>query len=383
MTITTRPNRYNRILIIDDVPENLKLLSRMLKNAGYHVRSARSGQMALRSIEIEEPDLIMLDIRMPELNGYEVCLRLKEHADWAKIPVIFISALNETEDIVKAFDVGGADYVTKPFRPREVLARVQTQLTLVRQQHELQQEFDTLTLLRDQMLREVTHDLQTPLAIIRGFADLLNESVTAGKLNQIPVLVKGLNDGVDRISNIMGDMLDLARLETGVAYQFEAVSVNDLLENSQVAYREIARQADVSLTLRAVESMFVYADPHQLQRMLDNLVSNAIKYTPAGGQVQIEAVDQDPDVELIIRDTGLGIPANDLPHIFTPLFRVRDGREAQIPGTGLGLAIVKTIVDQHGGTIEVVSAPDEGSCFTIRLPQQAGINGDSTTTDSD
>jgi signal transduction histidine kinase len=366
-------NNPANILLVDDTPSNLDVLTAMLKEQGYRVRPAINGELALEAVKAAPPDLILLDINLPRMNGYEVCARLKADDGAKDIPVIFISALNDIDAIVKAFEVGGVDYITKPFKLREVLARVATHLMLVQQRRQIEdryvrdmKHFEALSKMKEQFVQSATHDLKNPLSIIMGYAALL-DGMTLQEFEQFgKEYVEGITSGAKRIQSLIADMLDLAQLQTGANVSLRPTDLASFMKDALRGADINANQKGIALVYAPPkESVNMLVDPKLMLRVIDNLVTNAIKYTPDGGRVDIFTDIYDDSVGIRVRDTGFGIPKKDIPHIFDAFYRVRGEQNSKISGTGLGLAIVRTIVDQHGGVIEVESELAQGSMFSV------------------
>ncbi|MCL4255476.1 MAG: hybrid sensor histidine kinase/response regulator, partial [Anaerolineae bacterium] len=363
------------ILLVDDTPSNLDVLTAMLKESGYRVRPAINGELALEAVKASPPDLILLDINLPKLNGYEVCIRLKADETTRDIPVIFISALNDVEAIVKAFEVGGVDYITKPFKLREVLARVATHLMIVQQRRQIEERyvrdmkhFEALDKMKEQFVRSATHDLKNPLSIVTGYVALL-QTLTPEEFAQYGAeYIDGISGGAKRMLSLITDMLDLAQLQTGANLKFEPTDVENFMNMAMRGMDVAAKQRHITLVYTPpAKAVTVVIDPHQMMRVIDNLVSNAIKYTPDGGRVDVFFDIYDDAIGIRVRDTGFGIPKKDIDHIFDAFYRVRGEQQSKVSGTGLGLAIVRTIVEQHNGQIEVESEVGHGSLFTVFL----------------
>jgi two-component system sensor histidine kinase/response regulator len=366
------------ILIIDDMPENLEVLSQMLQQKGYNVRPAINGEIAIRAALKTPPDLILLDIDMPGMNGYEVCTRLKQDERTTAIPVIFVSAMSEQEDKMRAFRAGGVDYVAKPFHVEEVLARVEAQLTLYNQRREIerlmekqQYYFEELNQMKDNLLSTASHDLKNPLNVIIGYANLLKTSDLCADPNFAAMSISEIIRAANRMTSLITDLLDLARLETGLALTPTAIDLNSFLYESMANHKFSAEQKSIELECVPLETdILINADHSRLSQVLNNLLSNAIKYTPNGGAVRLAAELDQNSVLIRVMDTGLGIPAESLPRLFEKFYRVPSKEHRSVDGTGLGLAIVKAIVEQHGGQIWVESESGKGSMFSIALPLQ-------------
>ncbi len=371
------------ILVVDDQPANLRLLSDMLNNQGYEVRAAIDGPMALMTAQAESPELILLDVNMPQMDGYEVCSRLKADPATAAIPVIFISGLGETMDKVKAFHVGGVDYITKPIQVEEVMARVESQLTLYRQRRTLEEQrreieclrdqdrlyFEKLSEIKDQFLRMASHDLKNPIGAIMGYVDIMlhfNQKVDEAKREEYLHHIRG---AAEQMHRLVMDLLDLAKIETGLALVPEPTLLNGFLRQNVSMFEVPAQQKQIQLSLDlSPEDVTLQMDPARMGQVLSNLISNAIKYTPEGGSVAVSAERQNGYVVIRVRDNGLGIPEKDLPHLFERFYRVKDKAHLASEGTGLGLSIVKALVEQHNGQIQVESRSGEGSVFSVALP---------------
>lgn len=372
--------RVPDIVIVDDTPANLQLLAVMLKERGYRVRPVPGGKLALQAVCKAKPDLILLDINMPEMNGYEVCERLKADKDLADIPVLFISALDETTDKIRAFAAGGVDYVTKPFQFEEVEARVQTHLRLRRLQIEqedrnrqLQDQYDRLQKLeqlRDNLTHMIVHDMRSPLLGISGNLEyamqqcaLLPEDCQAS-----------LNDAMAssrRLVDMVSSLLDVSRLEAGQMPVQRAPC--DLRASAHGAVAMLGgtllhHPVSIQETPSDVGAM---CDTALIQRVLVNLLGNAAKFSPPGSPILIEFEDPPDLVRVSVRDRGPGIPPESHAKIFEKFGQVESGDPDPRHSTGLGLTFCKLAVEAHGGQIGVESAPGQGSRFWFTLPRHA------------
>lgn len=374
-----------RVLIVDDNEENLRVLGDILTMRDYKVELAFSALQAFELIKSSAPfDLILLDIQMPVMSGYDVCEQLKRNPLTRDIPVIFISAHNEVEDIVHGFEVGGVDYITKPLQIREVLARVENQLTLARQRQALmeknaliealrqrdQETFDMLNAMKDQFIYAATHDLKNPLFIITAYLGLLGDLPQVKDHPDGRRYLDGIQDGVAKMQRLITAMLDLAQIQTGANLRTTELDLYPILETVTQRFAVLADQAKINMYFEVLgpPPYRLLADANRLEQVFDNLISNAIKYTPPGGQVHV-VLERRPESLLVeVRDSGFGIPEASLPRLFTAFYRVKSPRHGPINGTGLGLAIVKALVDLHGGQIEVFSVVDQGTTFRVLLP---------------
>ncbi len=366
----TDPAPKGDILVVDDTPANLKLLAGMLKEHGYKARPVPSGKLALQAAEAVPPDLILLDIEMPEMDGYEVCAKLKAHQTLRGVPVLFISALTETLDKVKAFEAGGVDYVTKPFQFDEVLARVETHLTLRRLQLDLQRRYEELRQLeelRDNLTHMIVHDLRSPLTGIKGYLDLLKLTATGLSEEERGYIDQALG-GVSRLVEMISSLLDVNRLESGEMP----------LDKREADLAALADEAIASLGGLTVDRRLVREYPDApvrttcdralTRRVVANLLGNALKFTPSSGSVGVTVLKRNGAPRIEVRDTGPGIPREFFTKIFDKFGQVEARKQRKELSTGLGLTFCKLAVEAHGGTIGVESEVGKGSTFWFELP---------------
>lgn len=371
------------ILIVDDVPTNLNVLMQFLENTGFDVLVATDGESAIERAAYALPDIILLDVMMPVMDGFETCRRLKASPTTHDIPVIFMTALSDTVDKVYGFELGAADYITKPLHQDEVVARVNSHLTLYRQKQELerqkqeierlreqdQKHYEKLANLKDQMLSTVSHDLKNPLTTILTVVALLRRYISAED-SRIQKKLDTIETSVDYMRDLISNLLDLARLETGASVEKKEIRLKPLLQTSFNRATTLADEKQIKLELRAPENdVTIHCDSFQVGQVLQNLISNALKYTPTGGNVEISVQLRENVVQFQISDNGFGIPEKDIPHVFDKFFRVNTQEHQNVSGTGLGLAIVREIVQQHGGDVDVRSKLGEGSTFSFSIPR--------------
>ncbi|MEI7727960.1 MAG: hybrid sensor histidine kinase/response regulator [Verrucomicrobiota bacterium] len=367
---TQTPEPTVSLLLVDDSLANLQVLAGMLKQLRYQVRLAPSGELALRSARHSPPDLILLDINMPDMNGYEVCTQLKADETLKAIPVIFLSALTETLDKVKAFKVGGVDYITKPFQLEEVTTRVKTHLALRDRERRLQASYarlQQLEELRDDLVHMVVHDLRSPLYAMRISGSLLNDLLgTAMTDNKdIQEILEALTGATSRMEDLVNQVLDISRLDSGEMPLCK--NYGDLVVIACSAMKSVAPLADKrSLILEHQDPCPVFCDQGIISRVIVNLLSNAIKFTPPDGIMSLEISHRARDVRFAVTDTGPGIPPEFQNKIFEK-YNQGEIRRSGV-GTGLGLAFCKLAVETHGGRMGVISAPGKGSTFWFTLP---------------
>lgn len=363
------------LLIVDDTPNNLRLLSSMLTEKGYKVRKAVDGKGALKAIEVAKPDLILLDIRMPEMDGYQVCQILKADARTQDIPVIFISALDEAVDKVRAFNVGGVDYITKPFQGPEVLARVANHLQIYQLQQQLEAQNTQLQgeIVERQkaeaglkvLLHAVSHDLRNPVTgMLMVFKNLLKrDSFTLTRS-----MVERMADSCDRQLNLINSLLETQRSEIwGVSLKCEPLSLLALMEQLVADWEPLLGQNQASLEYQIPPSLpLIHGDRQQLWRVFENLFANALKHNPPGLKLTVGVTVEGDVVRCTVGDNGTGMSPRQCETLFQPY--TRGDREKRKSGLGLGLYLCSQIIHAHGGEIGVDSVQNQGTQFWFTLP---------------
>jgi two-component system, sensor histidine kinase and response regulator len=362
------------ILVVDDTPANLQMLVGLLNDRGYRPRPVPSGRLALKAAKNNPPDLILLDIGMPEMNGYEVCERLKADPHLCDIPIIFISAHAETNDKVEAFRVGGVDYVTKPFQIEEVQARVAAQLELRRQARELKQKHDEmrrLEKLRDDLVHMIVHDLRSPLSAISGYLGL---ALRAGRGAVSPDVLGDLESALkatSKMTQMVNAVLDASMLEEGrMKLKLASCDLGLVVDEVIAGLRVLATDRRLVMGPRAGNTVAT-ADKEIVARVVQNLVSNALKFTPAGGEIRVGVDPGEHGIRIWVADNGPGIAHEHRDKIFEKFGRVETQGADRVRGMGLGLAFCKLAVEAHGGRIGVDSEAGKGSVFWFVVPADA------------
>lgn len=430
MTSSEPEKPVGDILLVDDI-DNLRSLSGLLTQQGHKVRKVTDGMLALQAAILNPPDLILLDIVMPSLSGYQACSFLKSSDRTRDIPIIFLSANDEALDKVMAFRFGGSDYITKPFEPAEVLVRVETQLKLSQLQQQLQAQNVQLqqelsdrraaeTVLKrlnreleikvqtrtselidrnEQLLNLQTH-LQTALAQAQHPNDLQSElmsrisrefyaplsviTLSAELLARSPHKEGGspesllnnrhfqrITESVSRLQQMLENTLFLAQAEAR-SLPFNPQPLK-LTEFCQTLVAEWHLSPDslhrLVFTKHKEQSIVIYADTVLLKQMVTQLIANALRYSPDGGTVQIELCDQQNGIVFCVQDQGIGIPVADRERVFERFYRASNASSIPgNPGAGLGLAVVKWIAELHGGAVKIANAAGQGTLITVSLP---------------
>ncbi|HBF88499.1 MAG TPA: hybrid sensor histidine kinase/response regulator [Bacteroidales bacterium] len=393
------------IVIVDDIPENLQLLSNFLKNTGYRVRPFTKGSLALNAIEKETTNLILLDVNMPEMNGYDFCAIVKENPKTKHIPIIFISALTETFDKVKAFKAGGVDYITKPFQYEEVLARVKTHLSLFEIQEEIKAQnknlTDTLARLKEaqqQLVQSekmaslgvltagIAHEINNPINYIstssqallkveRKIRNLCSNNANFNNENKKQIddllidfseLTSNVIVGVDKITKILHGLRIFSRMDVSAKHPFD---IKEIIESALVIlHNQYKNKITIETDFQKVSVINGYSS--KISQAFINFIKNAIDAIDAKIEksnmetIHIQLFEENNTIVVKISDTGIGMNSHDLNHIFEPFYTTKPVGK----GTGLGLSISLGIIEEHNGTIEAKSTQGKGSEFIIKIP---------------
>jgi len=362
------------ILVVDDTEDNLDLLEFALKRKPVEMLRANSGKECLVMAEERQPDVILLDIQMPEMDGFETLKRLRANSATAKIPVIFLTAQRKDPESIEAGLMMGADeYLTKPIDTDELLVRTKTLVRLKRMEAELERT-------KADFMAMLVHDLRSPLAgikdVIEFFRELENEG---GALTPDHfTLLAASQESSERMLQLINNLLDLSKFEAGkITLHKEPVSVKQIVEKAAKHMEFQFRQRNVSLHLEVKpEIPNVTGDAGKIGQVLMNLLSNALKFTGSDGHVRISVEDAEEKVHgekrsvlrVAVTDTGMGIPPEELAGIFERYKQASTAKRVRQKGTGLGLAICKLIVEAHGGQISVESEMGKSTTFRFSLP---------------
>jgi signal transduction histidine kinase len=369
----TAPNTGPQVLIVDDEPRNLRILEGILAPLAYDLRQATTGTEALEQIAAAPPDIVLLDVMMPGMDGFEVCRQIKSRPDTRFIPVVLVTSLDDREFKVSGIEAGADDFINKPVDPNELRARVRSLLRAKALHDELQRSYEELRrleMMRESLTQMIVHDLRTPLGAIMGYLELMtlngyiSEAETAQRCFQV------INRSGQTLIDMITAMLDLAKLEAGemrldlrdvdlgqVVSDVE-MGMGSLLENKKLTF-----EADLSGDLPSLR-----ADREMLRRILVNILGNAITFSPQAGRIAVTAHPEAGKVRIAVRDEGPGIPAEYRERIFEKFGQVESRLSGKKYSTGLGLAFCKMAVEAHGGQIGAEGEPGKGSTFWFTLP---------------
>jgi signal transduction histidine kinase len=355
------------ILIVDDTPANLGVLVETLGEAGYQLMVAEDGEEALAQITQTRPDLILLDVMMPGIDGFETCRRLREHPRTRDVPVLFMTALGETADKVKAFAAGGVDYITKPIEHEEALARVRTHLTLRRLRHEHEGQLA----LKERFMRIAGHDLRNPLCLILMAGDLAKRQPIVAQSAELQGHLQNIADSAGEMRRIIDTFLEIRGPGAG-GERLGAMGRVDL----NLLAGAVVRQHTLVAERKQIEFATELADALPLARCeaglafqaCTNLASNALKFTPSGGRVVLATRVRADRVRVEVRDSGPGVPEPERSQLFQEHARLSPRPTAGEESNGLGLSIVKHLVEAQGGTVGAEFPEAGGSVFWFEVP---------------
>ncbi len=371
----------SKILIVDDVRVNLDALKENLESQGYKISASLGGDSALEIAKAFTPDLILLDVIMPEPNGFEICKRLKAEKSTRDIPVLFLTALDEPADILNGFKVGGLDYIVKPFNDEELFARVKTHLKLSmlrKRDKRLIFELKEANLKREEaqkndqnksdFLSRMSHEFRTPMNAIIGFSDLLNTSkdLTESQKSKVEFIRKASNHLLSFLNNVLG----LSESESNrLKFPLHNFDIGAPLGEAINLLLPLADEKEVEIIKPNFDNktIIVSGNSERLKQAFFNLISNSIKFNKTGGKVTINFEKiENKFLRVKITDTGIGIPAEDFESIFKP-FNQYDGGFTNESGLGIGLSVAKSFIEHMKGSIKVESSVGKGSCFSVDL----------------
>jgi len=359
-----------KILLVDDVLKNLQILANIFNDTKAKISFAMNGKQAVDQAEAFMPDLILLDISMPVMDGITACERIKANPITKDIPIIFLTAKTETEDIVKGLSLGAADYITKPFQAAELLARVKTHVELARTRRNLlaaNQEMLGLIKMRDRMLSIIAHDLRGPLGNLNQLLEMLPSD---------PELEEELVDlcrtSASEAFNLLENLLNWAKRQyKEVKVNKAVVDIYSLINNVIKTQKSAIQRKKLNLEIGLDEGHTAFCDESMMDIVIRNLLSNAIKFTPLNGSIRIHTEQRDGMLSIFIADTGIGMSEDVKSKIFESKEYHSTLGTAKERGSGLGLMICKEFTERNNGTIHVVSEAEKGSTFSVVIPALA------------
>lgn len=365
-----------RILVVDDQPANIQIVGAALGKLGHEIIPASDGPTALRRLALRPPDLILLDLLMPEMDGCEVCRRIRMNPEWKDIPVIFLSAADDKDFIVRALESGGVDYITKPFNQAELISRVRTQLALKSASDRLKQLAED----KDELLGILAHDLKNHLGGMQMSAQLLSDRVAkaANADTRTAQLAENIAHSSGQLLAFVKEFLANAAADHGVSIKPATFNLSDAAAAAIQQYQEAARRKQIIIEANLPgEDTAVRADVTAVDQVLDNLLSNALKFSPPGKRIFITVTSDPTHVECRIQDQGPGFTPEDKARMFRRYARLSARPTGGEPSTGLGLSIVRKLVRAMDGELTCDCVPGRGATFNVRLPRRSASSTNS------
>jgi two-component system sensor histidine kinase/response regulator len=359
------------VLIVDDNPANIQVVGEQLRIEGYEIAIATDGKKAISIAESRNPHLILLDIMMPEMDGFEVCEILKSKESTKNIPVIFLTAKIEKSDLLKGFSVGAVDYITKPFNFEELLARVETHTKLKLYSEQIEQDkikLEKLNFEKNHFLSIAAHDLKNPLFSISMIAKvLIEENLEKEEINEF---AGDIITTSKRMLELIKNLLDINAIENGkIKADIQPENVFEIVKGVYEQYIKRAKSKGISLHFDSdCKDQKALADENAILQISDNLISNAIKFSPFDKNIFISIKCDDDFMYLKVKDEGPGITPDDMKKLFGKFTKLSATPTADENSTGLGLSIVKQYANMMNGDIWCVSQPGEGAEFILKIP---------------
>jgi two-component system sensor histidine kinase/response regulator len=356
----------SRILVVDDEPANIFFLKGILAGEGYKVITASSGMECLEILNDTRPDVILLDIMMPVITGIEVLEKIQKNENTKNIPVIMVTAKTESTDVEEALDKGAVEYIKKPIDEIELLARLRTTLRIKKYEDALR---DMLQSKKD-FINVISQDLRVPFSSISGFAEMLYyDKELVNNLNSYHRnFLKYIINTSQNIVDYFNKLLNWTNLEgKEIKLHLDEINLLKLINSSVVVYQTMINEKKIKLINEVDENLIVKVDKTYFRQVINNLISNAVKFTPDSGEIKITSIKDNNNIKLIISDTGLGIQDIEPEVMFGRFINTPARGTRGEQGTGLGLGICKKILDAHGFDITYKTEPREGTDFIITM----------------
>ncbi|MDH3257776.1 MAG: hybrid sensor histidine kinase/response regulator [Nitrospinota bacterium] len=367
----SRPTDKPKILIVDDTPTNLSILEEIL-DEDYFISIAQSGTQALSITDKFVPDLILLDVNMPGIDGFETCRRLKSRKETCDIPVVFITARAEPEDVIQGFKEGGVDYITKPFNHNEVMVRVKTHLKvqqLIRQLEFKNDQLKEVNDLKNKFLGMASHDMRNYLSAIKGYSQILQEDKEELPAETKDQFLSFIFKSSENMLKMVNDLLDVSVIESGrLQLDLHPESFKNLIEHHNMIIRFFADKKNILLQYDLDDVPDCQMDANKIGQVIDNLISNAIKFSKSGTTVFISLKERGGKLVFSVKDEGPGISEEDQAKLFQHFQKLSARPTAGESSSGLGLAISKKMVQAHDGCLNVTSQLGSGATFSFEIP---------------
>ena len=371
MQVEINPSEYT-VLIVDDTIANVLLLKVLIGNQKYRIVTAGNGMEALQAVEKESPDLILLDIMMPGMNGYEVAEKLKADPRTQEIPIIFLTALNSTTDIVKGFKTGASDYISKPFNKEELLIRVTHQISLIAAKRVIASQMEELQSTirgRDRLYSVIAHDLRSLMGSLKMIFNLLMAQLPPEKIGpEMYDMLSMANHTAEETFSLLDNLLKWTKSQIGrMNTVFQEVDISEVVVFASKMSDLVAQVKNIAVEYDIPGPITVPCDVDMVKTIMRNLMSNAIKYSNEGGRIVISVRETPTHAVISVRDFGTGISEENLPKLLNPEIHHTTYGTKNEEGSGLGLQLVQDLTRRNGGELTIESTLGEGSTFTFTI----------------
>ena len=369
-----------KILVVDDEIKILDFICQGLKEEGFACDTVSYGEDALLTLKTQKYDMIILDINLPDIDGFEVCKKLKQNSLTKDIPIMFITGRIETEDIVLGFKVGAVDYITKPFNIVELLSRVNTHLNLKRSRDEVvryskelektQTELKQAIAQRDKFFSIIAHDLRGPFTGFIGLSELLVDAYDSLERADIQQIANSMNSAAKKLFEFLENLLEWSRSQIGgLQYNPIIIDVHDLFDRVSSLFKDTANNKNIEFVKEIQDDLFIWADNYQTNTILRNLVSNAIKFSYPNSKIILGARDFGDSVEIYVKDFGVGLSDEAKDKVFRIEAKYTTPGTENEPGTGLGLVLCKELAEKQNGVLYFETEKNKGTTFFVKLPK--------------
>lgn len=361
-------NNYT-ILIVDDVAKNIQIAAQILQTEGYEIRFAKSGKAAIDLLKTKSIDLILLDIMMPELDGYEVCKMIQDNPKTSNIPIIFITAKTDAESISQGFEFGAVDYITKPFNSLELLARVKNQLKIKLVEKELREALSA----KNKFFSIIAHDLKNPFSGFLGLSQMMSQEFDKIRPEDLKEYSKAIFTSATSLYKLLEDLLQWSRTQLGtIPYEPEQLDIYELAFNNLFTLEKNIFEKKITVFNNIRPNTIAFCDRNMITTVIRNLVTNAIKFTHPGGKITLSykliEIKSKDFIEVSIKDTGVGISEETIEKLLDISAHYTSLGTNKEKGTGLGLILCKEFIEKHGGSLKIYSSLGEGSIFSFTIP---------------
>jgi two-component system, sensor histidine kinase and response regulator len=366
------PEKTPTVLIVDDNVNNIQVIALNLQEQNYKIVIATNGKDAIEMVDKTRPDLVLLDVMMPVMDGYQACERIKSKKENENIPILFLTALHEEENIVKGFEAGGLDYITKPFNKNELISRVKTHIELKQTRDKLEKTLEYLSKLnslKNEIFSVIGHDLRSPLGTVKMTLEFLSKSASGSCPEEYRTTLDLMIKTTDEVFNLLENLLGWGKSQSGsLSVEPENIELYELIDSVYLLNKVNLSLKKIHFTNDVPRGISVFADMNTLKIAIRNLISNAVKFTPEEGTITTVAKFINGRVQLTVQDTGVGIAEENLSKLFAPGNHISTYGTNKETGSGLGLKLCYDFITRNNGDIKVESEVGKGSSFMITLP---------------